>query len=90
MKTSGKYTITMTAADTAGNSATYTRTFSIDIRLDSSALDSTTRLFPNPAKNGSTTIRYALGVDASTNLDIFNILGERVFSTTYDDTNGRP
>ena len=87
MKTSGKYTITVTAADTAGNSATYTRSFTIDIRLDSSALDSTTSLFPNPAKNGSTTIRYALSVDASTNIDIFNILGERVFSATYNDAN---
>ncbi len=88
IQTSGTYTLTITAADTAGNSATYTRTFSVNIRLDSSALDSTTRLFPNPAKNGLTTIRYALSVDASTKIDIFNILGERVYSATFDDTNG--
>lgn len=86
MQQSGTYTATIVALDNAGNSATYTRTFTVNIRLDSADLKSSMLLFPNPAKNTTATFQYALSLNATTDIDIFNILGEKIYSVTYSDT----
>jgi flagellar hook assembly protein FlgD len=82
--TNGVYTMTITAVDGIGNSTTYTRTFVISIQLSQSAFENGFRLYPNPTKNAtSATIEYDVSEAATVSIEIFNILGEKVYSASY-------
>jgi hypothetical protein len=88
LQTNGTYTMTIAPIDTNGNTASYTRTFNINIGLNNTSFESSIVLYPNPAKNTNATISYTLGTAAIVNVDIFNIMGERVFSTSFNDPQG--
>jgi flagellar hook assembly protein FlgD len=82
--TNGVYTITITAADAIGNSTTYTRTFVISVQLSQSVFENGLKLYPNPTKNAtSATIEYDVTEAATVSIEIFNILGEKVYSASY-------
>lgn len=87
LSTNGTYTVSITAVDTTGNSASITSTFNVDVRLEEGSFKDSFVMFPNPAKNvTSASIRYDLNVDATVKMDIFNAVGERVYSETFTDT----
>lgn len=88
--TNGVYTITIVAADqigTAGtNTTTYNPAFTVSIQLSQGAFETGTRVYPNPAKGVSqATIRYDLEEAATVKVDIFNILGEKVYAASYTE-----
>jgi flagellar hook assembly protein FlgD len=85
----GSYTITVTAADALGNSASgssLTRgveTAVVLVQLTQGEFEASAKMYPNPAKNTtSATISYTLNVASVVNIEIFNILGEKVYSTS--------
>ncbi|MCB4756406.1 MAG: T9SS type A sorting domain-containing protein [Elusimicrobia bacterium] len=85
LSTNGTYTITIIAYDTAGNTVTFTRTFTINIRLETNNFTATTKVYPNPVQNANVTFSYDLSVDSTVQIEIFDLLGERVYSQTYND-----
>lgn len=88
LSTNGTYNLTVTARDNPGNSVTFNLSFTINIRLESGAFEGSYILFPNPAKNTNVTFQYSLSVPAAVEIEIFNILGERVYSINVNDTAG--
>jgi len=88
LSTNGTYTMTIIAFDTLGNSSTFSENFTINLGLASGSFGSTVTMFPNPAKGMPATIQYTLGVPSVVDLDIFNVMGERVYNTSFNDLQG--
>jgi flagellar hook assembly protein FlgD len=88
LQVNGTYNVTISAIDLASNSDTFNRTFNINIRLDSDALESSLALFPNPAKNTDATIQYTLATAATVDIEIFNILGEKIYTVSVSGSQG--
>lgn len=88
LQTAGTYSVTIAALDIAGNSASLTSSFVIANSLSASDFSGSTIVYPNPAKSGNVTITYNLGTAATVDWDIFNVLGDRVFSTSFNDSQG--
>ena len=58
--------------------------FSITIQLSQGAFDSALRFYPNPTKNASSVnIDFTLTVPSVVTIEIFDILGEKVYSENY-------
>jgi flagellar hook assembly protein FlgD/methionine-rich copper-binding protein CopC len=85
---SGTYSIAITALDSNGNDASFSRSFSIDIRLDSAAFENALKIFPNPAKQSDVTVQYDMPVAGVVEIEFYNAVGERVFSANYAESAG--
>ena len=88
LSANGNYAVTIVALDTAGNSATFISNFSINIRLEAGAFEGSYKLYPNPAKNTPILIEYGLSVAATVDVEIYDVLGNRVWTANYSDGAG--
>jgi len=81
----GTYRVTVTARDNANNSQMFNEQFTISIGLSQGEFEAGYILYPNPAKNTPVTIRYDLAVASKVDIEIFNVMGERVKEFKRDD-----
>ncbi|MEW6556522.1 MAG: T9SS type A sorting domain-containing protein [Elusimicrobiota bacterium] len=89
VNTNGTYTISITAIDTTGNSKNYTRSFSVSITAAGTvtSFENSVKAYPNPAKRVNlATIAYNITAASTLSLEIYNILGELVYTDEWEDT----
>ncbi|MCX7956758.1 MAG: right-handed parallel beta-helix repeat-containing protein [Endomicrobia bacterium] len=84
----GQYRIHLTACDIHGNIATYIFYFEIQTRDPQKVFTTNLLSYPNPSNVGNVFLKYSLLNDAKITIKIFNILGELVWETSYDDQEG--
>lgn len=88
LTTNGTYALSGSLIDLAGNPNSIDESFVLNISLNAGSFENSLRVFPNPAKNANVTIVYDLAVDSTVTIEIFNILGERVYTATQSQTAG--
>lgn len=84
---SGTYTIRITPRDLVGNigsQATYT--FSLNTTSEEADFKESVFVYPNPIKGRNATFAYSLTGSATVTIDVFTILGEKVWSKVIYDT----
>jgi flagellar hook assembly protein FlgD len=88
--TNGTYTLTVTPVDKAGNKASPTiSTFSLNVTQTGAqaSFDDSIVAYPNPAKGQNTmTFGFTLAAISPLELDIFNIMGELIYSDNWTPT----
>ncbi|MEN3014042.1 MAG: right-handed parallel beta-helix repeat-containing protein [Endomicrobiia bacterium] len=84
----GQYRIELVACDVHGNVSNYTFFFEIQTRDPQKVFNSNLLTYPNPSNIGSVFVRYSLLNDSKVTIKIFNILGELIWETSYDDVEG--
>lgn len=82
----GTYTIRVTPKDKAGNTgAQATYTFTLNTSLEEKDFKDTVFVYPNPSKGRTVTFAYTLIGSATTTIEVFTILGEKVWSKVIND-----
>lgn len=84
----GTYTITVTAYNNNGYSTTTKYTFNYSLSSSIATVESTVTCYPNPAK-GYTYFSVFLATNANVNIDVYNLLGEKVWSYSESATAGQ-
>lgn len=87
----GTYTMRITPKDKAGNTgAQVTVTFTLNTVVEAQEKDfkDTVYVYPNPARNRKATFAYTLTTGATVSIEVYTILGERIWSKTIYDTTG--
>jgi flagellar hook assembly protein FlgD len=86
----GTYTIRITPRDLVGNigsQATYT--FTLNTTVEEKDFKDSVFVYPNPVKGRNATFAYSLTGSATVTIDVFTILGEKIWSKViYDSGSG--
>ncbi|MBI5555191.1 MAG: hypothetical protein HY920_05000 [Elusimicrobia bacterium] len=84
--TNGTYTMRITPKDKAGNTgAQQTYTFSLNTTIEEKDFKDTVFVYPNPVKGRNATFAYSLTGTATVNIDVYTIMGEKVWSKVIYD-----
>lgn len=84
----GRYRIELTACDIHGNSSTYIFYFELQTRDPQKIFTSSLLSYPNPSNIGNVFLKYSLLNDSKITIKVFNILGELIWETSYEDQEG--
>lgn len=70
----GTHTVHFSLSDTSGNSVTESATFNVEL----SVADGSVYNYPNPVRNGVTTVNFTLSSAKNVDIYIYNVIGEMV------------
>ncbi|MDD5131342.1 MAG: FlgD immunoglobulin-like domain containing protein [bacterium] len=86
----GTYTLRITPRDLVGNVASQaTYTFSLNTSGEEGDFKESVFIYPNPVKGRSATFAYSLAGAATVTIDVYTILGEKIWSKViYDNSSG--
>ncbi len=87
--TNGTYTIRVTPKDKAGNTAAQsTITFTLNSSAEDVNFKDNVFVYPNPITNRNATFSYNLASAATVTLEVYTLIGEKVFSRVISNPTG--